>query len=53
MADHLVDIVNERDEIIGSDFKSRKAELGFISRASAVFLHDSDGNIVVCKRAPH
>ena len=53
MANHLVDIVNERDEVIGSDLKSRKAELGFISRASAVFLHDSDGNIVVCKRAPH
>lgn len=53
MADHLVDIVNERDEVVGSDLKSRKAELGFISRASAVFLHDSEGNIVVCKRAPH
>lgn len=52
MADHLVDIVNERDEVIGSEYKSRKAELGFISRVAAVFLCDSAGNLTVCKRSP-
>jgi len=53
MADHLIDIVNEKDEVIGSEMKSKKSELGFISRVSAVFVKDSSGKIMICKRGPH
>jgi hypothetical protein len=34
MADHYVDIVNESDEVMGKGLKSRKPELGFISRVA-------------------
>ncbi|NQU78145.1 NUDIX domain-containing protein [Candidatus Woesearchaeota archaeon] len=53
MADHYVDVVNENDEVIGKELKSRKPELGFISRVVAVMLRDSDNNFIVCKRAAH
>lgn len=53
MADHLIDIVNENDEVIGSELKSRKFELGFISRVVAIMVMDSQGKIIVCKRGPH
>ncbi len=53
MGDHLIDIVNGEDEVIGAEYKSLKAEKGFISRVAAVFLSDSDGNLIICKRAPH
>jgi hypothetical protein len=41
MADHYVDIVNENDEVIGKELKSRKPELNFISRVVAVLVKDS------------
>jgi len=53
MIDHLVDVVNEKDEVIESELKSRKANLGFISRVSVVFIRDSSGKIMVCKRGPN
>lgn len=53
MADHLIDIVNEKDEVIGSAMKSKKPELGFISRVSAVFVKDYNGKIIICKRGPN
>ena len=53
MADHLLDVVNVNDEVIGAEYKDRKAELGFISRVAAIFLCDLSGNIYICKRAPH
>lgn len=53
MANHLLDIVNENDEVIGVGQKDLKAELGFISRVAAVFLCDMNGDIYVCKRAAH
>ena len=53
MADHLIDIVNEKDEVIGSALKSKKSELGFISRVAVVFVKDSNGKIIVCKRGPN
>lgn len=51
MADHLVDVVNENDEVVGQEMKSKKSELGFISRVAAVFVMDSMGKIIVCKRS--
>jgi len=53
MADHLIDIVNEEDEVIGQELKSRKSELGFISRVVAVVVRDLEGRIVICKRSPN
>lgn len=53
MSDHLIDIVNEKDEVIGAEYKSLKAEKGFISRVAAVFLCDLKGDIIICKRAAH
>jgi len=53
MADHLIDIVNENDEVIGSKMKSKKPELGFISRVSVVFVKNSSGKIMICKRGPN
>ncbi len=53
MADHLVDIVNDNDEVIGQELKSKKIEQGFISRVVAIFLIRSNGKLLVCKRAEH
>ncbi|MDD5178202.1 MAG: NUDIX hydrolase [Candidatus Nanoarchaeia archaeon] len=53
MADHYIDIVNEKDEIIGKELKSKKPELGFISRVVAVMLRDSNDKFIVCKRGSH
>jgi isopentenyl-diphosphate Delta-isomerase len=51
MADYHVDIVNEKDEVIGKDLKSHKRAKGFISRVAAVYLCDSRGKYLMCKRA--
>jgi len=53
MADHYIDIVNEKDEVIGKELKSKKPELGFISRVVAIFVQDSNRKIIVCKRGSH
>lgn len=53
MADHLVDIVNNKDEVIGQELKSKKIEQWFISRVVAIFLIRSNGKLIVCKRADH
>ncbi|MBW2971429.1 NUDIX domain-containing protein [Candidatus Woesearchaeota archaeon] len=53
MADHYVDIVDENDEVIGRELKSKKPEMGFISRVVAVMLRDSDGKFIVTKRGSH
>jgi isopentenyl-diphosphate delta-isomerase len=53
MADHLIDIVNENDEVIGSELKSKKPELGFISRVSAILVQDSNGKYIISKRGSH
>src|SRR4030043_574475 len=43
MADYYLDIVNEKDEVVGKELKSRTLEKGFISRVAAIYLCDSDG----------
>lgn len=53
MNDHLVDIVDINDQIVGTELKSRKAELGYISRVAAVLIADLENNLYICKRAPH
>jgi len=53
MADHLVDIVNEQDEVIGQDLKSNKIAKDFISRVVAILLLNPAGEIILCRRADH
>lgn len=53
MADHYVDVVNQNDEVIGKELKSRKLELNFISRVVAIIVRNSEGKIIVCKRDSH
>ena len=53
MADHYVDIVNQNDEVVGKELKSRKPELNFISRVVAIMIKNSEGKIIVCKRGSH
>ena len=53
MADYYIDIVNENDEVVGKELKSKKLEKEFISRVIAVFLLDSEKKFLMCRRAPH
>jgi isopentenyl-diphosphate Delta-isomerase len=53
MADYYIDVVNEKDEVVGKALKSKKREQGFISRVIAVLLRDSEGNFLMCRRADH
>jgi len=53
MTDHFVDVVNEKDEVVGRDLKSQKNIKGFISRTVGVFILNSENKFLVCKRAPH
>jgi isopentenyldiphosphate isomerase len=47
----LVDIVNEKDEIIGQDLRTNKIKKGFIFRVAAAFLVDSNGKLIITKRS--
>jgi len=51
MADHFIDIVNEKDEVVGKELKSRKEKMGFISRVVAIIVKNSEGKIIICKRS--
>jgi isopentenyl-diphosphate Delta-isomerase len=51
MADYYIDVVNEKDEVIGKELKRKKLKQGFISRVVAVFLRDSGGKFLMCLRA--
>ncbi len=51
MADYYVDVVDEKDEVIGKELKSKKREQGFISRVIAVLIRDSEGKFLMCRRA--
>ena len=51
MADELVDVVNERDEVIGQEMKSKCHKEGILHRISAIFLFNSHGKIWLQTRA--
>jgi len=52
MDDHYIDMVNQKDEVIGKELKSKKPALGFISRVVAIMITDKEGKFIVCKRSP-
>jgi len=47
----LLHVVNEQDEVIGSDTKSNKLSKRFISRNVAIYVKDNEGKFIVCQRA--
>ncbi|MDO8513115.1 MAG: NUDIX domain-containing protein [bacterium] len=51
-SDDLLDIVNEKDEVIGADTKFNKFEKELISRNVVAFLKNPKGKYVVVRRAP-
>lgn len=51
MADHLVDVVNSNDNVLGQDLKSNKIIKDFISRVVAILLLDSSNNLILCRRS--
>lgn len=53
MTDELVDVVDENNNVIGQDLRSRKLEKGYISRNISVFVRDTRGHYYTFKRAPH
>lgn len=53
MNEEIVDVVNERDEVIGREQKALKLTKGFISRVVGIFILNSSGKFIVCKRGPH
>ena len=53
MIDEYIDVVNEKDEVVGSELKSSKKDKNFISRTVAIFVYDNDKKFLICKRGPH
>jgi len=53
MADYYLDVVDENDNVIGKELKSKKIEQGFISRVVATYLLDLEKKFLMCKRAVH
>jgi isopentenyldiphosphate isomerase len=51
MADHLVDVVDQNDNIIGQDYKNQKIAKDFISRVVAILLFDEAGKLILCRRS--
>ncbi len=50
--DELLDIVDEQDKIIALDTKDNKLSKGLISRNVAIFIVDSNNNLIITKRSP-
>ena len=47
----MLDIVDEFDNVIGTDTKANKFKKRFISRNVAIFIKDKEGKFIVAKRA--
>lgn len=53
MTEEYVDVVNEKDEVIGKDLKSQKKIKGFLSRTVGIFILNLDKKFLICKRGAH
>jgi len=53
MEDHLIDIVDEHDKVIGKDTKENKFANELISRNVVAFVKNSKGDLIIVKRSPH
>jgi isopentenyldiphosphate isomerase len=52
MAEEILDIVDEKDVVVGQDTKANKEKKGLISRNVVVFLIDSKKKLILAKRSP-
>jgi isopentenyl-diphosphate delta-isomerase len=50
--DHLIDIVDEQDKVIGQDSKENKFEKELISRNVVAFIKNGQGQLIIVKRSP-
>ncbi len=53
MDDEIVDIVDERDNIIGENLKSECHKKGLWHRAASIFVFNKEGKLLIQKRAPN
>lgn len=51
VVNEYLDTVDKKDHIVGQDLKANKARKGFISRNVAVFVINSQGKLLITKRA--
>lgn len=51
--DHLVDIVDQNDNVIGKDTKENKFAKELISRNVVAFIKNNKGELIIVKRSPH
>ena len=50
MSDHLIDIVDEDDTVVGADTKTEAQQKGLVHRVVRISLEDPLGNILIQKR---
>lgn len=50
---HLIDVVDKNDKVIGFANKHEKLKKGFISRTVVAFIKDQNNKYIVVKRSPH
>ena len=51
MADELIDVINEKDKVIGQEWKSKCHKEGLLHRVGAVFIFNDKGQLLLQKRA--
>jgi len=51
--DHLIDIVDKRDRVIGRATKEEKFQKELISRNVVAFIKNIKGELIIVKRSPH
>jgi len=51
--EEILDIVDNNDKVIGKTTKKEKFDKGHITRNAAVFLKNSEGKLLIVKRAPN
>ncbi|MBW2990317.1 NUDIX domain-containing protein [Candidatus Woesearchaeota archaeon] len=49
----FIDVVDEKDNVIGKDTKDNKFKKEFISRVSVIFILDDNKNLLIVKRSPN
>jgi isopentenyldiphosphate isomerase len=49
----FIDIVDEKDNVIGKDTKDNKFKKGFISRLAVIYILDRDKKLLIAKRSHH
>ena len=53
MVNEIVDVVNEKDNVIGESFKDECHKKGLWHRAASIFVFNKEGKLLIQKRAPN